>query len=116
MIDKRLPRSLNNSADSRIRGIDEMSDALNILVTGESSNGSADGSVSGDAGVIKPINGNQVAAVLDDYFQDGFQKIVIGSVRDQKYGFVYFFVFSENANEMGVYRVNGDLNVELVYA
>lgn len=116
MIDKRLPRSLNNSADSRIRGVDEMFDALNILVTGESSNGSADGSVSGDAGVIKPVNGNQVAAVMEDYFESGFQKVVIGSVADDKYGFVYFFLFSEDANEMGVYRVNPNLNVERVYA
>jgi hypothetical protein len=116
MIDKRLPRSLNNSADSRIRGVDEMTDALNILVTGESSNGGADGSISGDAGVIKPINGNQVAAVVEEYFQEGFQKVVIGSVSDQKYGFVYFFVFSEDANEMGVYRVTEDLNVQRVFA
>ena len=116
MIDKRLPRSLNNSADSRIRGVSEMTDALNILVTGESSNGSADGSESGDSGVIKPINGNQVAAVMDDYFSEGFQKVVIGSVRDQKYGFVYFFVFSEDAEEMGVYRVNANLNVQRIFA
>ncbi len=116
MIDKRLPRSLNNSADSRIRGVDEMTDALNILVTGESSNGSADGSVSGDAGVIKPINGNQVAAVMDGYFAQDIAKVVIGSVNDQKYGYVYFFVFSEDANEMGVYRVTEDLNVQRVFA
>ena len=115
MIDKRLPRSLNNSADSRIRGVDEMTDALNILVTGESSFGSADGSVSGDAGVIKPINGNQVAAVLEEYFQQDIVKTVIGSVNDQKYGFVYFFVFSEDATEMGVYRVNDGLNVQRVF-
>lgn len=115
MIDKRLPRSLNNSADSRIRGVDEMTDALNILVTGESSNGSADGSVTGDAGVVKPINGNAVSATMEDYFSDGFTKVVIGSVADDKYGFLYFFVFSENASETGVYRVNTNLNVERVF-
>jgi len=116
MIDKRLPRSLNNSADSRIRGVDEMTDALNILVTGESSNGSADGSISGDSGVIKPINGNTALNSIESYFEEIGQRIVIGSVRDQKYGFVYFFLFSAIAEEMGVYRVSPDMTVERVYS
>ena len=115
MIDKRLPRSLNNSADSRIRGVDEMTDALNILVTGESGAG-ADGGITGDSGVVKPVNGNIVAPNVEDLFNPNYEKVVIGSVEDSKYGYVYFFLFSELASEMGVYRTTPGLNVERVYS
>ena len=102
MIDKRLPRSLNNSADSRIRGVDEMTDALNILVTGESGAG-ADGGITGDSGVVKPVNGNIVAPNVEDLFNPNYEKVVIGSVEDSKYGYVYFFLFSELASITGLY-------------
>ena len=50
MIEKRFPRKLNKSADSRVLGADSMSDALNISITDD---------LEGNSGVIKPVKANR---------------------------------------------------------
>ena len=97
MIEKLFPRLLNNSSDSRVRKGTEMSDALNVQVGGESEGSQT----TGDLGVLKPINGNTV--VGDYVFPSSSSKRVIGKAEDGQQNRVYFFVYSSNANEQGVY-------------
>ena len=112
MINKLFPRVLNSSKDSRVRGAMEMKDALNVTVTSDYGNdfaaGEADLEEDGDVGVVKPALGNTPSQIktfsLDSVFADGnFTRRVIGKVEDPKAGVIYFFVFSNNVQEMGVY-------------
>lgn len=131
MINKLIPRILNSSKDSRTRGKMEMNDALNISVTDDYGlNYGAQGASmdqDGNAGVIKPVSGNReqgvsatqvvvgqevtgddiigglypLDSVLDD--EESFVRRVVGKVEDPKAGVIYFFLFSNNTREMGVY-------------
>ena len=91
MIDKRLPRKLNRSVDSRVLPKQDMSDALNVSI-------SEDGD--GNAGVIKPIKSNEPNPSLDagpypndatsgSFFGDRY---VLGKCIDDKNNVVYYFV------------------------
>lgn len=107
MIDKILPRILNSSKDNRIKKNTEMNDALNVVVTDDYNdlNATTEG---GNMGVIKPAKGNEainVSGPLADLWDtdEAYDRRVLGSVSDPKAGVVYFFVYSENSSEMGVY-------------
>ena len=82
MIEKRFPRKLNKSADSRVLGVDSMSDALNITVSED---------VEGNSGVIKPVKSNRNLEIPESFFS--FQeKTVVGKIACDKYNVLYFFV------------------------
>lgn len=100
MIEKRFPRKLNKSADSRLLGPDEMSDAININ-TSEDTRSSG-----GNAGVIKPIKSNKA---LDGGFVEfeGTDKTVVGKAICEKYNVIYFFVH-ENGGDNGIYAYDPD--------
>lgn len=87
MIEKRLPRKLNKSSDSRVLGVDEMSDALNITVS------TNDG---GNANVLKPIQGNYA---LEGDLGVGDNKKVVGKAICTKYDIVYFFVQNDEGDD-----------------
>ena len=103
MIEKLLPRVLNSSSDNRMKKKTEMNDAYNVVVT-EDFNDFDEATDTGNEGVLKPVKGN----VAQDRFPLGLfstdvDRRVLGSVSDARTGVVDFFVFSENAEEMGVY-------------
>ncbi len=103
MIEKLLPRVLNSSSDNRLKKKTEMNDALNIVVTEdfEDYDSSDD---TGNEGVIKPVKGNTAQTrVPDGLFGSEDTRRVIGSVSDARTGVVYFFVYSTNVQEHGVY-------------
>ena len=107
MIEKLFPRLLNNSSDSRVRKATEMSDALNVQVGGESAGSES----TGDLGVLKPINGNN--PVLGSEIGLASDKRVIGKAEDGQQNKVYYFVYSSEATEQGVYvydNVQGTVN------
>ena len=91
MIDKRLPRELNRSVDSRVLPKQDMSDALNVSISEDED---------GNAGVIKPIKSNEPNPSLDagpypndatsgSFFGDRY---VLGKCIDDKNNVVYYFV------------------------
>jgi len=107
MIEKLFPRLLNNSSDSRVRKATEMSDALNVQVGGESAGGES----TGDLGVLKPINGNN--PVVGSEIGLASDKRVIGKAEDGQQNKVYYFVYSSEATEQGVYvydNIQGTVN------
>ena len=88
MIEKRFPRKLNKSADSRVLGPDSMSDALNITVSED---------IEGNSGVIKPVKSNRNLEVPEVFFS--FQeKTVVGKISCDKYNVLYFFVADPNGS------------------
>ena len=113
MIDKIFPRKLNRSKDARLHDKTEMYDAINISV--DDFDTSTDGlSDTGDAGVIKPVKGNSAVNQPFDVTETG-NKRVLGSVADHVNNQLFVFVFSDNADEQGVYSVEGnELRVEYV--
>jgi hypothetical protein len=100
MIEKRYPRKLNKSIDSRLLAPDEMSDAINIS-TGEDTRGSG-----GNAGVLKPIKSNTPLNEGFAEFADG-NKNVVGKVMCDKYNVIYFFV-NDAAGDNGIYAYDPD--------
>ena len=95
MIDKRTPRKLNKSLDSKLRGKLDMYDALNVSVTEDGRDGD------GNGGVIKPIKSNFAMNMEDE---DGSVKYVLGKCIDSKYDVIYFFVHvPDNTSLDGVY-------------
>ena len=60
MIDKVFPRKLNSSKDARVRGKDEMIEAVNVTIDDNYDDFSNDNieSPSGNFGVLKPVKGN----------------------------------------------------------
>ena len=121
MIDKVIPQRLNSDVDSRFRPSTDMIDALNVVFN-ESYKGNAaatgntaSNDFSGDSGVIKPTPSNKS---IEDIFL--FENVsmptpanssfvrVIGSVSDELFNIIYFFAFSSNSNEMGIYAWDGD--------
>ena len=118
MIDKIQPRKLDKDTDQKLVQKTAMVDALNVYID-ERLSGSE-----GDAGVIKPILGtdsvlyasNDANLFVDEEGEPivtdeeagtvapvttGFR--VLGSVVDNTTDIVYFFVWSDNADEQGVY-------------
>ena len=110
-VDKRIPRILNSDADSKIINKVSMLDALN-LYSGPDNEGLSEGvkNDSGD-GVLKNIRGNEEVSIHAGEELPGDCR-VIGSVEDVKNSITYFFVYSNNANNQGVwaYDKNDILN------
>ena len=99
MIEKRLPRKLNKSSDSRVLGADEMSDALNITVSTDAG---------GNANVLKGTPGNK--GLLSPEGADATNKKVVGKAICDKYDIVYFFVQSDDDDDKIIaYDPNGYL-------
>jgi len=106
MIDKVFPRKLNSSKDARVRGKDEMIDAVNVTIDDNyddfSSNSGID-APSGNFGVLKPVKGN-TAVPNEESVKFEANGRVIGSCVDERNQDIYYFVFSSNASEQGIYR------------
>lgn len=94
-IDKLLPRYLNKDEDSRIVKSVELVDALNIRVSQDDT---------GNAGVIKNVEGNTVIAYnsSSDSLPAGTNR-VIGQVTNLQKDEVFFFVYNSNDNH-SIYR------------
>ena len=110
-VDKRIPRILNSDADSKIINKVSMLDALN-LYSGPDNEGFSGGvkNDSGD-GVLKNIRGNEEVSVHLGEELPGDCR-VLGSVEDIKNSITYFFVYSNDANNQGIwaYDKNDILN------
>lgn len=114
MINKLFPRILNPSADARVRKPTDMIDALNVSV-GTDFDSASDGDNSGDVGVLKPARSNTEVEKGNNFTADFVEGVipdsggvianqrVIGSVTDDVMGIIFFFVWSNVPNEMGVY-------------
>ena len=117
MIDKVIPQRLNSDVDSRFRPSTDMIDALNIAFqesynsdVGAASN-SASNNFSGDAGVIKPMPSNKSIEEITgmaELIASNSNVRVIGSVSDEVYNVIYFFAWSDNVDQMGVYAWDQD--------
>ena len=100
-IDKITPIRLDKSSDYKLVPKTSMVDALNMLITEDESDG---GDVTtGNLGVLKNLKGNQVIEYVSGNGVGGENAKIIGSVTDTKLKIVYFFVWSDNINEHGVY-------------
>ena len=100
MIDKITPRALDKSSDSRLVPKTSMVDALNIFITDDNIDGE------GNVGVLKNIKGNKNVdyAIDSDAPTSTTSEIkVIGSITDSKTQICYFFVWSQNAADHGIY-------------
>ena len=100
MIDKITPRALDKSSDHRLVPKTSMIDALNLFITDDNTD------AEGNLGVLKNIKGN--ARVR--YGFDGDTPVstdsaikVIGSVIDGKTKICYFFVWSMDPQDHGVW-------------
>ena len=113
MIEKLFPRILSSSKDARAQEATEFVDALNIQI-GEDyviGNYANEGGVdidTGNFGVIKPVKGNEQTLFGTDTssLTSESTKRIIGSVSDTRNNVVYFFVFSQDVTEQGVYAVD----------
>jgi len=104
MIDKVFPRKLNSSTDARVRGKDEMIDAVNVTIDDNSDDfAKGIGAPSGNFGVLKPVKGNLASPNSDDVNFDGNGR-VIGSCVDERNEEIYYFVYSSTASEQGIYK------------
>ena len=109
MIEKKRPRKLNSSKDSRVRGADEMYDALNVQVSSDyDGDGSdEDGNPGGNVGVLKPAYGNSVNQYFEQFagqeWVNEFTPRVVGNVVDNENDVIYYFVWSFTAKEQGIY-------------
>lgn len=120
MIDKRVPRVYNGDLDARLSKSNELVDAYNIQIgtdyDADNAPNAAGPMQTGDAGIIKPAVGN--VATNDGPLNEGditglfdnnpnvTGRRVIGQVNDNRTGIVYFFVYSQDPLEQGVYAVN----------
>ncbi len=105
MIEKKRPRKLNSSKDSRVRGADEMYDALNINVSADYDSTDAGGNM----GVIKPSEGNTVLGNFEGIPTDNPPAVrVLGSTLDDENNVLYYFVWCSKAELQGVYAYDPD--------
>lgn len=109
MIEKKRPRKLNSSKDSRVRGADEMYDALNVQVSSDydGTGSDSDGNPGGNVGVLKPAYGNSVNQYFEQFSGQSFQLSssikVLGNVVDDENDVIYYFVWSPVPKEQGIY-------------
>lgn len=103
-IDKVTPQRLNTSVDARYRPNTDMSDALNVTFGDDHKSSAGDVTSGGDFGVLKPTAGNK--AVEGSMLSSTSR--IIGSVTDDVLGLIFFFVWSANADEMGVWAYDRD--------
>ena len=112
MIDKVFPRKLNSSKDARVRGKDEMIDAVNVTIDDNYDDFKTDSGVnspSGNFGVLKPLLGNTAVESLSDADFTGNGR-VIGSCVDERNQDIYYFLHSSVASEQGVYKYSKRAN------
>ena len=95
MINKVVPRKLNQSSDSKIRSKEDMIDALNVSISSDERNSE------GNEGVIKPVKSN--VNISGTAFDSDGSKTVLGKLEDTKNDVVYFFVHCTDQNKSGVY-------------
>ncbi len=114
MIDKIIPRKLNRSKDARLLDKTEMYNAINISIDDFDAE-TASNSGTGDAGVIKPVKGNDALGQDVALIGAGESFRVVGSVSDEVNAEVYVFVFCTNAGKQGVYKVTSSDSFEAVY-
>ena len=107
MIDKVFPRKLNSSKDARVRGKDEMIDAVNVTIDDNYDEVKGDGGT-GNFGVLKPIKGN--VAVPNDSVDFSGNGRVIGSCVDERNNKIYYFLFSSVNTEQGIYEYDDKEN------
>lgn len=107
MIDKVFPRKLNSSKDARVRGKDEMIDAVNVTIDDNYDESKQDGGT-GNFGVLKPLKGNQ--AVPNDSLDFSGNGRVIGSCVDDRNNKIYYFLFSTTKSEQGIYEYDASSN------
>jgi len=95
-IDKIKLRGLAKDKDERLFVEGDYLDALNVINSGTGESTEA---------VLKNVKGTSAASPLTsaDSIRSGDQR-VIGSVGDPVRGYVYFFVWSTNANDHSIYR------------
>jgi len=105
-IDKVTPQRLNTSVDARHRPNTDMADALNITFGDDHKSSASTGDLTsgGDFGVLKPTAGNKA---VEGSMLDSTSRI-IGSVTDDVLGLIFFFVWAENPDEMGVWAYDRD--------
>ena len=109
MIEKKRPRKLDSSKDARVRGADEMYDALNVQVSSDyDGDGSdSDGNAGGNVGVLKPAYGNSVNQYFETFLSQSFVNKdhlkVVGNVVDDENDVIYYFVWSATPKEQGIY-------------
>ncbi len=109
MIDKVFPRKLNSSKDARVRGKDEMIDAVNVTIDDNTIDFKRGGeAASGNFGVLKPVKGNIAVPNASVNFSGNGR--VIGSCVDQRNEEIYYFVYSSTASEQGVYKYSKSTN------
>ena len=116
MIDKVIPQRLNSDVDSRFRPSTDMIDALNIAfqesynTDAAAADSGASVSFSGDAGVIKPMPSNRSVQALSGttVINNSTNIRVIGSVSDEVFNVIYFFAWSSQNSQMGVYAWDQD--------
>lgn len=112
-IDKVFPRRLNSSTDVRLRGQNEMIDAINVTVDendgefGDENNLSP----SGNLGVLKPVKGTVETSKDESYDLEDDNNKVIGQVVDERANKIYSFVFSGTSANHGVYVLDVETNV-----
>ena len=100
MINKIVPRKLNQSSDSKIRGKDDMFDALNVSISDDTRADVAGNT--GSLGVLKPVKSNR--AINDNAaFEGSEDKTVLGKITDEKNDVIYFFVYCTDQSQSGVY-------------
>jgi len=92
-IDKITPRQLDSDSDSKLAKKSSLLDALN-LYSGDSEEG--------NRGVLKNIKGN-TKITPNESEEFGVDYRVLGSVTDKKTDIVYFFVFSSDPIDHGVW-------------
>jgi hypothetical protein len=108
MINKIIPRQLDSTTDLKLTSENAMVDALNVRYSSNDTASGADGDdSSGDAGVLKNVKGNSRATFYNNFDQlqgvAGTTHRTIGSVVDNKAKIIYFFVWSSDRNEHGIY-------------
>jgi hypothetical protein len=108
MINKIIPRQLDSTTDLKLTAENAMVDALNVRYSSNDTASGADGDdSSGDAGVLKNVKGNSRATFYNEFDQlkeeAGITHRTIGSVVDNKSKIIYFFVWSSDRNEHGIY-------------
>lgn len=103
MIGKLLPRALNKDTDARLLKSYEMTDAVNVQISTDED---------GDKGVLKNIKSTVSATNTDSYsIEDGVDTaVVVGSVEDHEKGFVYFFVWNEQATQHAIVKYDVSAN------
>lgn len=106
MINKIIPRFMNKSIDSRLRKPTEFKDALNISVVDEHTAGpNVDNN--GSSLVIKPKKGNELIqgqSLLDEQtLSENTITKCIGAAPDNNLDVIYYAVWANTADDMGVY-------------